>query len=65
MNLVDEQDGLLLIKSAAFPSLLYYPAQVSDAGTDGAYGTEVRIGDTGDNEGEGSLTAARGTPQNH
>jgi hypothetical protein len=63
MNLIDKEDCLLLVQSAAFSGLLDYAAQVGHTGADGAYRAKVRIGAIGDNTGQSGLAAARRPPE--
>ncbi|MBA7658432.1 hypothetical protein ES703_66383 [subsurface metagenome] len=64
MYLVDKEYSLLLIELAPFLGFLDYSSQVGDAGADGAYRAEVRLGGVGDDKGERRLAAAGGSPEN-
>ncbi len=65
MNLINKEDGLLLVHSAAFLGFLNDAPQVSHTGRDRADGAEVGIGGIGNNISQGSLAAARRPPEDN
>ena len=63
VDLVDEEDGLLLVEAAALEGFVDDITQLGFAGQHGGEGLEVGLGLVGDDHGEGGLAGAGRPPE--